>query len=439
MDTNSEHTEIKFIIPDEANYDCQMCGKCCSDFWDIPIDDESYERLSKINWKEYDKRFERINPFIDFSQEETKQHTGNKDYKYSFKMLYDKCCFLGTKNKCLIQKYLGHESKSQVCKEFPFRFIDTPKGIYVGLSFACSSVVENRGTSLKEQEDLLQIIYQKRFHKSSISGEISLNKKFEINWDIYLEIEKAIFEILDKDFLSIEKRLIAIHVFLNMIAMALDQIVKTQEDFKADLIPTIIESFRKQNYNLVFSVLSKMKGSQLVQRMIIGILLSFRSGTVFKKSRFSTLYFLIKCYLKHSFKLGALNIYPMNIMIKYDQLKGVRYSSDDSYFNYISTRYIKHLIFRKELLFFNDIIEGYNILLLYFALIKWYSLAFACLERLDEVSRQNLLDAISLVERYYIFHTDFKMIFNYTFVLHRTFENIFSKKIYAPTMTMDIE
>ena len=438
MTSNFEKEQIKFIIQDDVKFNCQMCGKCCSDFWEIPIDDETYAKLVKINWSEYDKRFERIHPFIEAEQENTKQSKHEGSYNHSFQMINHKCCFLTTNNRCIIHSFFGPDMKSQVCKEFPFRFIDTQKGVYTGLSFACSSIVENQGKSLKEQEDLLQNIYQKRFHKCSVSEEISLNKKFEISWDIYLEIEKAIFEIVDRDFLSIEKRLIAVHILLNMIAMALDQIVKKPEDFKADLIPSIIESFRKQNYNLIFSVLSKMKGSQLVQRMLLGILLSFRSGTAVKRSRFGTLFFLLKCYLKHSFRLGLINIYPIDIKIKFAQLKEIRYPADDSYFNYILTRYIRHSIFRKELLAYRDVTEGYNILLLYFALIKWYALAFAAAENAFEVSRQNLLDAISLVERYYVFHTNFKQIFTYTPVLSHTFENIFSKKMYAPTITMNI-
>ena len=438
MDTNSEQSEIKFIIPDESNYDCQMCGKCCLDFWDIPIDDESYEQLNKVHWSEYDKRFDRITPFIEVDKKDQKQSLGDEGYQYSFQMINNKCCFLASNNQCLIHTHLGHNIKSQICKEFPFRFIDTPRGVYLGLSFACSSIIENRGRSLKEQEESLRNIYQKRFYKSSLSEEISLNNKFDINWDIYLEIEKAIFEILDRDFLSIEKRLIAVQVFLNMITMALDKIVQKSEDFKTDLIPSIIESFRKQNYNLIFSVLSKMKGSQLVQRMILGILISFRSGTAVKRNRFGTLYFLLKCYLKHSFKLGVINIYPINLKIKYSKLKDIKYPTDDSFFNYVLTRYLKHLMFRKELLAHRDVIEGFNILLLYFALIKWYAIALAASENAREVSRQNLLNAISLVERYYVFHTNFKQIFTYTPVLSHTFENIFNKKIYAPTITMHI-
>jgi len=172
--------------------------------------------------------------------------------------------------------------------------------------------------------------------------------------------------------------------------------------------------------------------------MILGILISFRSGTAVKRNRFGTLYFLLKCYLKHSFKLGVINIYPINLKIKYSKLRDIKYPADDSFFNYALTRYLRHLMFRKELLAHKDVIEGFNILLLYFALIKWYAIALAASENALEVSRQNLLNAISLVERYYVFHTNFKQIFTYTPVLSHTFENIFNKKIYAPTITMHI-
>src|SRR5690349_5240839 len=50
------------------------------------------------------------------------------------------CVFLADGERCSIHRRWGADAKPQVCREFPYSFVDTPDGVAVGLSFACTAV-----------------------------------------------------------------------------------------------------------------------------------------------------------------------------------------------------------------------------------------------------------------------------------------------------------
>ena len=77
---------------------------------------------------------------------------------------------------------------------------------------------------------------------------------------------------------------------------------------------------------------------------------------------------------------------------------------------------------------------GYNFLLLNVALMKWFAKALGAAQGLREVERGHWIEAISLVERYYVLNSSLPSLFLYHPVMFETIQRLFSKKDYAHTM-----
>ena len=52
-----------------------------------------------------------------------------------------------------MHKSHGYDFKPRVCRAYPFQPVRTPGGLFVGLSFACESVLADSGRAIAEQAD----------------------------------------------------------------------------------------------------------------------------------------------------------------------------------------------------------------------------------------------------------------------------------------------
>ncbi len=116
----------------EQRYSCHGCGNCCRDFT-VQLRADDLEKLSAQRWEE--KLGEAV----------TTQFRG---ITFLRQRPDGACIFLGEGGRCRIHAELGLEAKPLACQLFPFVLAPDERHVQVGISFACQSVLENKGAAL---------------------------------------------------------------------------------------------------------------------------------------------------------------------------------------------------------------------------------------------------------------------------------------------------
>ena len=119
----------------EQRYSCHGCGGCCREFT-VQLDSDDLARLREQGWAAR----------LDF--EPTVEFRGKT---YLRQREDGACVFLMDNGLCRIHAEYGLTAKPIACQLFPFTLMPTAGGrLQTGLSFACPSVIHNRGVALAE-------------------------------------------------------------------------------------------------------------------------------------------------------------------------------------------------------------------------------------------------------------------------------------------------
>lgn len=120
----------------EQRYSCHGCGDCCRDFT-IELRGDDFERVRTQGWEA-----ELGEPFwVDFAGRRWLRQRED-----------GACIFLGQGGRCRIHARHGLEAKPVACQLFPFSFAPGPRGVQIGVNFACASVRRSAGAALATHE-----------------------------------------------------------------------------------------------------------------------------------------------------------------------------------------------------------------------------------------------------------------------------------------------
>lgn len=114
-------------------YSCHGCGNCCRDFT-VQLRDADLAKLREQKWE--DK----------LGMPVTTEFRGTA---YLRQREDGACVFLMDDGLCRIHKEYGFEEKPIACQMFPFVLVPDDVRTHVGISFACQSVRENKGSELR--------------------------------------------------------------------------------------------------------------------------------------------------------------------------------------------------------------------------------------------------------------------------------------------------
>ncbi len=121
---------MKYVMPQQfKNFTCKQLGNCCRG-WKIEVTPKEFKSiLQNLQTIPQEKRPK--NSGFHILREDDKEiksvYTKTKD---------DHCSFL-VNDRCFLHEKFGAQGKPVVCQSFPFYAIQTPKFVYVSLSFAC--------------------------------------------------------------------------------------------------------------------------------------------------------------------------------------------------------------------------------------------------------------------------------------------------------------
>src|SRR5438552_6362509 len=168
------------LLADDVVFTCQNCGDCCRGDWLIGVDDASHAALKDVDWARHDPA---LGPSEKFTRLPLPLASGER-------MTFARgpsgaCIFLSGDNRCGIHTHLGYGAKPQVCREFPYQFVETPDGIAVGLSFACSAVLHHQGAPLAAQTAAVAEVAAGSARIAKLPDPIVLYSGVDITWAQY--------------------------------------------------------------------------------------------------------------------------------------------------------------------------------------------------------------------------------------------------------------
>jgi Fe-S-cluster containining protein len=413
-------------LPEGMSFSCHGSGRCCEDFWEIPLDETSLARLRALPLSSVSPKFLDPDSFAKVSPGPRGGHC--------LKRIGGRCVFLDPGRRCLIHLSFGAAAKPQTCLDFPYRYIGTPRGVFVGLSMACPSVRANRGQSVASQRDELAAAFAGARSVATIADPIELSPGLAISFEAYEQVESCLNDLLAFETLSLDDRLIAGYVLLQLLERAIVEMGDPAANASANAI-RVTDAFANERYRRVLTIARKARGSARLHRALVGLLITYRSAfDARQRGRFSRSAYLLYQYVRHMGRFGTLSMPPIQGRLSLWRLRVVRADWSEPYFVHCLRRFCQHSLFRKDAILRTPLLKGYAFLLVFVALIRWYAAAYAASQGEREIGRSHMDEALGTVEKYYCFHTDFMRLFDQYAVLSGMVERLLAKPVFAPSI-----
>jgi Fe-S-cluster containining protein len=163
---NDAVTSVPLLIPDDIRYNCTGCGRCCTG-WAVGLTEADYSRVKDIDWGSL---YPQLKGKELFTHREKEYAEGLSQYPHHTKTAESGGCSFLIDNLCVIHSTLGEDAKPGMCKLFPYTFVPTPSGIFVGVSHSSMAAVRNMGELLSNQRPLLEKMWTVAVNQEQAHG-----------------------------------------------------------------------------------------------------------------------------------------------------------------------------------------------------------------------------------------------------------------------------
>jgi len=335
------------------------------------------------------------------------------------------CVFLGEDNLCSLHAALGPGCKPRNCIDFPFHFAATPGGVYAGVSFACTAVLEDAGPLVSDQRESLAAGYRESVNVRRCLDRPRLTGRIDIDFDAYLEVESAYDEILRLGSVPLGLRLLAGMVYVDMTAKLFEAArlgeapasitAREGERIRAasdrELAAGMAARLRADGWGRPLALAARSRPAPALERAFLGLVTSFRQALGRDTSRLRAMATIARQYLAHALGVGAIRLEPFNRPFRHADLRRIAIDrSQGSEFDRLLSRYFRHALFRKDLLTTETIRAGCRFMLMHYALVNWYIVAVALESGGAAADEAAVREALRHVERYYVHHSTFTSI-----------------------------
>lgn len=430
----------RIIFPSNIDYSCVRCGACCRN-WQIPIGEEEAERFRATDWHAsftaaampeadlvrdgvYEPREE-----VKVELKKTGYLSSRSNLKYNFKMRSDKSCvFLRPDNACHMHAEKGFDYKAFTCKSFPVRLLYLPDGaVQVNYSFYCPGVY-GEGRPSNDAAHIEKLIECDN-DRTVAEPRLEFDGGVEVEYADMLEINHFVSDFLfapenashlndanysrDEDLwrrfgsgLNLDKRMaVALYLVLFLARLVsklrLDDPAGYLDKFRGELAnKTVLKKLVEKCCDIYDNSPAKNIGPLILMAFI-----SLHQAGTAEVSNFTKMYTIFTNMIKCSTGWGRFSSaeYGLDFAMKLHPL--VRFDSSDAALMAPVEKYISHCIFRKRSFYSSGLLKEYQYITLYYALVKWYSRAYALIRKDAAVSREDIKKAVALIEKGYANHS----------------------------------
>ena len=398
-----------------------MCGRCCRQQWVVQVDSGCLDRLpDDIKTCVRPAQKQQAAPsFVGVIPQDASKGG---------------CVLLDADNLCIIHKRLGYDAKPLVCWQFPFRFVETPRGVVVDVSFVCDEILHRRGDDIEQYRPALERLYAETGQKTAVGDKVLLKSRTSITYDAYLLIEETLLRVLSDRQHTIEDRLVAGNVFLYSLTKNIyddEKIVLNEKPVQRQL-----KKFSPSHISKLYEIARKSDKmrSRHRQQVFVVTFLTFASSASERRSKLGVLLGLWVNNVKQALNVGKIRIPVLSAPVPIRRLCDIKFDSDNQEINDLAARYVAHCIFRKTFISEYGLFRGYNMLLLIYGVTKWLSAVFALQSGKNAVEIADFANAIQLVERQYVRHNEHLALLKVESRAMRFVDKLFSDLGFAPIM-----
>jgi len=397
------------LLPDNVVFTCQNSGACCRGDWLIGVDDASHARLKDIRWGEVDPA---LGPQPKFVPLPWVLPSGERT---TFARRPDGACvFLTADTRCAIHRHLGARAKPQVCREFPYRFVETPDGVAVGVSFACTAVRAHAGRSLPEQEGEIREVLAGSRRVARVPDPVVLYGSVEIGWPEYREIEAALLALLADTETTVPVALLAGSALVSLCVGLTQLEARARRAGRApeETLSGGLAKLRAARYRRLIEIAA---GARYPRRPSLAFLAPLWTWLVFSRrrtSRFGLVWALYANYFRFRRARGRVpDAIAGGPALDLAAVQGVRFDARTPEVAGFLREYWSHVIFRKTLTPMHGVFRGYQTLLVLYAVMKWAAKLAALRAGRAAVAPADVRDAVRLVESRFVLHARFTDVF----------------------------
>ena len=405
----------KLLLAERVVFTCQNSGACCRNDWLIGVDDASHERLRDVNWPAVDpalgpgEKFVRLAAPLPGGERMTFARTPSGG-----------CVFLAADERCSIHRHLGAAAKPQVCREFPYSFVQTPDGVAVGVSFACTAVRAHQGRPLAEQQDEISGVLAGSTRVCALPDPIVLYSSVDITWEQYRPIEAALLDILGHDECSLPVALLSGSALISL-CVGLTQVEARARREGRPPTETLVGGLAQLRADRFRRILAIAANARYPRRPSLTPLAPLYTWLEFSRrtlSRVGLVAALYRNYFRFRRGKGRLPDFitggsPFDIQA----VQSVRFDTTPVEIDGFLREYWSHVVFRKTLTPMHGVFRGYQTMLVLYAFMKWAAKLSALRGGRPTAGATDVRDAVRLVEQRFVLHARFADVFSLSPVL----------------------
>lgn len=423
-------------LPEGVHYECVQCGKSCSLFEEIRVEPEMVEQIRARPAEALRGALAPENPVVP-----------NPDRAGEFQMRFEGkgCCMQRPEDRlCALHREFGYEAKPNVCRSFPYRFIETPEGAFAGVSFACTAVLGSQGPAVNEQRTELEAQREWTVHRTHLDADaLALATQLPLSWDQYKRLESDLDSMFHLRHLHVGERLLCQAIYLKLLVPFLRQVRASENALLAgpevhdrpfDLFRVKMYGVQENAWARVRELATRGRPSSSLRRLILGLILTLRHGRKPGRGRMATYLHALGGFYRHLFNAGSITLPFLNAPIPVRALEGVAFDPTLPAHDELLERYFRHVIFRKDLLGEESILRAHQMLMVHWALLRCYSTALACEAGRAAVTIDELSEAVRHLERYHGFHSDFARQLAHYPALQVLTDRLFNRAAFALSM-----
>jgi Fe-S-cluster containining protein len=379
------------VFPQKLHFSCHMCSGCCRN-WNVLATPAEVERFRNFDWRATRPRFD---------GREILSDAGNGLYQLAH--IEDACIFLDEDNLCAIHKELGADAKPFMCKTFPYSLTKTPEGVVVSLDFACPTVVADEGAPIQSHaadvrarvEEWGEVGAHLRLGMAgaTLGGEaprVEARKGAPLEWADYMALEQGFFRLLKNEEHTLTERLQLVDALAT--------------EAGAHSAPGEMGGWVDSLADVAWAPLrtSSSRVSPLGQRALVApVVASIEEGWGeqlggAKRSGAAR----VRLALALTASSSSITLPTGDgATLQLPRMLRTRFAQDDPDLNAPIERFLTAFIVRKGLLKGTTLLQGSRYLALYFAVLRWYSVARAVLAEREAVEPADVRYALILVEK----------------------------------------
>jgi Fe-S-cluster containining protein len=395
-------TDRPLLLADGVVFTCQRSGACCRGRWLIGVDDTAHARLAGIDWRAHDPALPAEAAFVPLP------FTLPSGERMTFARRPDGACvFLTGDAHCGIHRHRGAAAKPQVCREFPYHFVDTPDGVAVGVSFACTAVRAHHGASLPAQAADIRAVLAGSARVERLPERFTLFGHLDLGWAEYRPIEDALLGLLDSPRTPLAVALLAGSALVSLCIGLTQMEVRARgagQTPRATLAGGLAE-LRGDGYRKLLDIAATARAPRRPALTYLAPLYTWLELSQRRRGRIPLLLALYRNWFRFRRARGSLpDVITGGGPFELAAALTVRFDAGAPGVEALLRAYWRHVIVRKTLTPMHGIFRGYQTLLALHAFTKLAARVHALRSGRSATTLADVREAVALVERSFVLH-----------------------------------